>query len=285
MIVNRSTLSRIGFMQGRLSPLRNGQIQSFPWENWRAEFEIASSLDFHLMEWTLDQDQIMKNPLMTPEGRNEILWLSKAFQVNIPSLTGDCFMQAPFWKQKGLQRDYLMQDFRNVVDVCHEMGIALVIVPLVDNGSLENSRQESDLVACLVEMRSFFLERNISIIFESDYSALELMRFISLFEPEIFGINYDIGNSAALGFDAQEEIGLYGERIMNVHIKDRLRGGTTVPLGSGAADFSRVFRSLSKIGYNGNYILQTARATDANHARVLENYQKMTLFWIEQYDA
>jgi len=272
-------------MQGRLSPLRNGQIQSFPWENWRTEFEIARSLDFHLMEWTLDQHQIMKNPLMTLGGRNEILSLTESFQIEIPSLTGDCFMQAPFWKKKGLQRDCLLKDFRNVVNACFETGIGLIIIPLVDNGSLKNSRQEFDLVACLIEMRSFFLERKMRVVFESDYSAPELMRFISHLEPEIFGINYDIGNSAALGFDAQEEISTYGERIMNVHIKDRLLGGNTVPLGSGAADFSRVFQCLSEIGYDGNYILQTARASDANHAGVLERYQKMALSWIEQYAA
>lgn len=284
-MLKRPTSSRIGFMQGRLSPLRNGLIQSFPWENWRNEFEIANSLDFNLMEWTLDQDQIMKNPLMTLEGRNEILGLTGSFQIEIPSLTGDCFMQAPFWKKKGLQRDCLLEDFRNVVDACFEAGIGLIIIPLVDNGSLKNSRQEFDLVACLVEMQSFFLKRKVRIVFESDYSPPELMRFISRLEPETFGINYDIGNSAALGFDAQEEIITYGERILNVHIKDRLRGGNTVPLGSGAADFSIVFRCLSEIGYDGNYILQTARASDANHAGVLGRYQKMALSWIEQYAA
>ena len=33
--------SRIGFMQGRLSPMVNGKIQAFPYETWKNEFAIA----------------------------------------------------------------------------------------------------------------------------------------------------------------------------------------------------------------------------------------------------
>ena len=77
----------------------------------------------------------------------------------------------------------------------------------------------------------------VSIVFESDYEPAALARFIAQLGPD-FGVNYDIGNSASLGFDPAEEIGAYGARIRNVHVKDRVRGGTTVPLGTGG-DFRR----------------------------------------------
>ena len=48
-----------------------------------------------------------------------------------------------------------------------------------------------------------------------------------------------MGNSASLGYDAQEEIDLLGNKIINVHIKDRIRSGTTVPLGTGDTDFKK----------------------------------------------
>ena len=70
-----------------------------------------------------------------------------------------------------------------------------------------------------------------------------------------------------------------------MHIKDRLLGGTTVPLGSGSADFEAVFSSLANIGYNGNYILQTARAHAGDHANVICNYRDMAANWISQYAA
>ena len=88
-------------MQGRLSPLVNGRIQAFPADCWHKEFALAGSADLRLMEWTVDHAQLHENPLMTVSGRREIRRLGAAYGVAIPSLTGDCFMQAPFWKASG----------------------------------------------------------------------------------------------------------------------------------------------------------------------------------------
>ena len=47
-------IQNLGFMQGRLSEVKNGIIQCFPWENWENEIKDANRLNFKLMEWTLD---------------------------------------------------------------------------------------------------------------------------------------------------------------------------------------------------------------------------------------
>ena len=282
--LNNAT-TRIGFMQGRLSPLEKGRIQSFPWFSWRDEFEIADNLNFSKMEWTIDQDRLYENPLMSEDGRADILLLSKKFGTQIPSLTGDCFMQDPFWKTSGNKREALLSDFRSVVSACAELMIRLIVVPLVDNGRIENAEQERNLISCLKEMIPFLNSNKVKIIFESDYSPLILARFINNFDPNVFGINYDIGNSAALGFDPLEEIMGYGQHIVNVHVKDRVLGGSTTPLGLGDAEFDKVFSSLAKVGYSKNYILQTARATDSNHCGVINKYRNMTVEWINLYGA
>mgnify|MGYP001554379746 CR=1 FL=1 len=49
---------KIGFMQGRLSPLVDGKIQAFPWAHWRDEFPAGDECGIHLMEWTLDHDRL-----------------------------------------------------------------------------------------------------------------------------------------------------------------------------------------------------------------------------------
>jgi hexulose-6-phosphate isomerase len=72
-------------------------------------------------------------------------------------------------------------------------------------------------------------------------------------------VNYDSGNSASLGYRPDEEFAAYGSRIGSVHIKDRQRGGGTVPLGSGDADLPAVFAGLKALGYRGDLILQVAR--------------------------
>ena len=67
---------------------------------------------------------------------------------------------------------------------------------------------------------------------------------------------------------------MYGSRILNVHVKDRKLKGITVPLGEGNANFKETFDELLVKSYSGNFILQTARSKDQNHAGVLENYIK-----------
>jgi hexulose-6-phosphate isomerase len=57
-----------------------------------------------------------------------------------------------------------------------------------------------------------------------------------------------------------------------VHVKDRVFGGTTVPLGTGNADFPTVFRLIREADYSGYLIMQTARAKDDDHAGALRQY-------------
>lgn len=272
-------------MQGRLSPQVNGKIQAFPAESWQAEFECGHRNGFALMEWTLDQDALHSNPLLTAQGQHEIRQLCKQFDFSVLSLTGDCFMQSPFWKASGAQVDSLLQDFRAVAQACSAVGIQMMVVPLVDNGRIENAAQEDFLVAALEREQPWLAELNVRVVFESDFAPLELARFIGRLDAQWFGVNYDIGNSASLGFQPSEEISAYGRRIVNVHVKDRQLGGTTVPLGNGNAQFEVVFSELAKVGYTGAYILQTARAAEGNHAEVLCKYRDMTQSWIDRYGA
>ena len=272
-------------MQGRLSPPVDGRIQAFPWSSWREEFPAAERNGFQLMEWTLDQERLHENPLMTAAGQADISELSRRHGVRVASLTGDCFMQAPFWKAGGIERENLQRDFREVAQACAKSGISLIVVPLVDGGRLENPEQEEVLVSFLHALDPFLSEHGLRVIFESDYQPAELARFIGRLEPASFGVNYDIGNSAALGFSPSDEFAAYGRRVVNVHVKDRVLGGTTVPLGRGAADFEAVFKALAGIRYAGGYILQTARAADGDHAGALCRYRDMTRDWINRYES
>ena len=272
--------SRIGFMQGRLCDMVDGKIQAFPWEDWESEFSSAYEIDLGLMEWTLDQENLYQNPLMTADGQKNILALSEKYNLKIASLTGDCFMQAPFWRTTdSTTKNELKDDFFGICKACSAIGIEYIVVPLVDAGAFESLTQEDEFVEFCICNILFFQKLNIKVIFESDYTPEELARFIQRLPQETFGINYDIGNSAALGYDPKEEFAAYGKRILNVHVKDRALGGTTVALGSGDANFEEVFSELKRLNYSGNYILQTARASDGDHKFAIKKYTNMVQKW------
>ena len=122
---------QIGFMQGRLCSLVNGKIQAFPWENWKTEFSEAEKINIHLMEWTLDQERLYENPLMNEAGQAEIIALCNKHNFKIRSLTGDCFMQAPFYKVETSLRPALIKNFKDIVIACYKVGIEMIVIPLV----------------------------------------------------------------------------------------------------------------------------------------------------------
>jgi len=192
-------------------------------------------------------------------------------------------MQAPFWKAEGEKSNSLKKDFISIIDACNVIGIKQIILPLVDNGSIKSVKDEYKLIDFLQDNQKYILQKNIQVIFESDYNPSKLNKFIKNFDETTFGINYDMGNSAFFGYDPAKELELYGRRIKNVHVKERNLGGGTVPLGEGNVDFSLIFSELAKINYLGNFILQTAREIDENHQELIIFYKNMIDKFLNYY--
>ena len=269
---------RVGFMQGRLSPLRNGRIQSFPWGNWENEFRQAEDLGLTSMEWTIDSERFSDNPLVTTDGQSEINQLSRTHGLLIPSVTCDYFMENPFWKNNVV---VIRKNLISIMDGMSRIGAKILVIPLVDNSSLVNLVQSEKVIEFFISLESELLDNGLQIAFESDFGPQVLLEFVSNFNSEYFGINYDIGNSASLGFNPIEEFEAYGSRIINIHVKDRGLGGSTVPLGEGAADFKTIFNLIKEVKYDRNLIMQTARSAEGKHAEVLIKYRDMILEWKE----
>lgn len=271
----------IGFMQGRLSDMVDGRIQSFPFSSWKEEFVIAHANNFNIIEWTIDSIDIKNNPILNSNMHPEIKRLKEKYLINIPSITCDFFMEKPFFKVNNYERiareKFLLSFFKK----CSELNITFIVIPLVDHGGIENATQEKKVINFFLENTSLIEKYNLQIIFESNYPPQKLKNFISKFPINQFGINYDTGNSASLGYNHEEEFNAYFQYIKNVHIKDRVFGGTTVPLGEGSANLGGILIDLVNRNYIGNLILQTARHKK-RHLEVLCNYRDFVLNRINQ---
>jgi len=272
-------------MQGRLSPPVDGKIQAFPADHWRSEFALGAGLGFDFMEWTLDHEGLHQNPLMSREGRGEIRQLSRRSGLKVVSATLDCVMQAPFYKSSARHHDELLNDLASIIEGAGAAGIDTVVVPLVDDGAITSPAEETTLREGLGALTPILQRTGVRIAFESDLAPAPLATFIDPFSTDHYGLTYDIGNSAAAGFDPAAEFAAYGDRVSHVHIKDRVLGGATVALGAGQANFVTVFEKLHGLGYAGRYVLQTARADDDNHAALLDAYRAQVLDWLAEAEA
>ena len=112
-------------------------------------------------------------------------------------------MQAPFWKAAGETQKSLVADLDLVLASCSTLGIEFVVIPLVDNGRIESAAQTETLLRVLLDRATSLSKQGVRIVFESDLPPAPLAQFIDKFPREVFGINYDSGNSAALGYDCR----------------------------------------------------------------------------------
>lgn len=249
---------KIGFMQGRLvKPVKKNIIQYFPDKDWFMELQIGQHI-FDLMEWTINIENLKKNPLIKKKLDKDFVKKIKSATINIESVTCDFFMQVPIFKKKYYSKyNEIKKYLLLLISNCEKLHIKFIILPLVDNSSVKNSNEENKLYD-FIFMISKKLKKT-QIIFETDYSPKEVTRFIERFDIKKFGINYDTGNSAALDYKIKDEIN-YFRYVKNIHIKDRKLQGTTVRLGQGNCNFKNFFYYLKRSKYKGNLILQTARA-------------------------
>jgi len=269
---------KIGFIQGRLlESEKKSAIQFFPSRNWKKEIIIAKNNKFHLMEWTVNLENINKNPIYNSKLLNHLIKFKKTNKININSVTCDFFMQKPFFKLKKKEKFLNLEILKKVIVNGQKIGIRQFVIPLVDNSSITTSQQEQELV--FEFNKNIFLNllnKNTKILFEIDYPPKNVLKFIKRFNPNKFGINYDTGNSASLGYSINDEK-IYFRHVKNVHIKDKLKNGQSVRLGYGDWDYFSFFNFLKKIKYKHNLILQTARSKNGNHVEEINYSRKFVL--------
>ena len=245
----------IGIMSGRLTKQIDNQIQAFPVLTWKEEFKLAKKIGFSFIEWVLDSSP---NPILTEIGRNQMDSLSKENNIKIKSICCDYFMKNKLFgidtNSNKKNKNFLI----NLISICSMMNIRKIEIPLVDSSSIKNENDKLQFIDILNEVISY-LPNNVHIILETDFSPSIFSNFLSNFDKNKIRANYDTGNSASLGFDMEKEFSEYGERISNIHIKDRLLGGETVSLGNGDVDFVKFFSLIKKIKYDDDLVIQGAR--------------------------
>ena len=250
--------NEIGIMQGRLSPRIDGKIQAYPASTWQKEFEIAQEIGYAAIEWIVEKP-VETNALMTDSGKAEIKKVIASTGVRIDYVCADIFMQQPLVRMteeiKSQNKGYLLEILKNA----KEVGAIGVEIPFVDNSSIKNDKEKQEFIDAMQEAFNLAKDLDIKISLETDLSPIAFKELLEQIDLDFIQANYDIGNSASLGFDPEEELDAYGQRILNVHVKDRKLGGTTVPLGTGSADIQGVFQKLNEIGYVGGITMQAAR--------------------------
>lgn len=246
-------------MQGRLLPPSDGCFQCFPRKHWREEFPLAAEAGLDAIEWIYDSPGEGDNPLGTDHGVADILRLSEQYNIAIVSICADYFMECPLVKVGPAEQEARIDKLLWLLDRCKLAGIRRVVLPFVDNSRIDSDVEVAQAVQVLRRVLGHAERNGTELHLETSLDPEHFGSLLAKLPHPYLKVNYDSGNSASLDYDVGEEIAAYGDRIGSVHIKDRIRGGGTVPLGTGNAEIPALLSQLFRLGYRGDFVMQIAR--------------------------
>lgn len=257
-------MRRFAIMQGRLLPPEAGLFQCFPRDRWREEFAHAAQAGLDAIEWIYDVHGADVNPLATDPGVVDMRTLSRRHGIAVVSLCADYFMDRSFVRVAPESAAGLVEHLIWLIGRCHLAGITRVVLPFVDRSRIETADDEDRIVDVLTRVLPVCATTGTELHLETALAPGAFASLLARIPDPLLRANYDSGNSASLGYNVAEELAAYGTRIGSVHIKDRLKGGGTVPLGTGDADLPALFSALAALPYPGDFVLQVARSIDGS---------------------
>tara|TARA_B110000014_G_scaffold154440_1_gene108216 strand:- start:1006 stop:1818 length:813 start_codon:yes stop_codon:yes gene_type:complete len=267
-------------MQGRLSEPIENKIQSFPVNSWKSEFTKAENIGFELIEWIFD---VRKNPIMDLDGIKEINDCLTNHNVGVNAVCADYFMEKLLFSVSSSELENNLKVLSNLIINCHKLEIEVLEIPLVDSSSLKNDSNKNEILKNLEPILKIAQDHNVLLTFETDLSPLSFKDFLQKFNHPSVMATYDTGNSTANEFNTKNELLILQKWIKNIHLKDRLKKGITVPLGTGDTDFELFVSIINDISYNGDFIIQGARNDLNSHIEDAEITCAKYLNFIKQY--
>jgi L-ribulose-5-phosphate 3-epimerase len=269
--------NKIGVMQGRLVPKYQDRYQAFPVGMWQDEFKVAKECGLDLIEFILDFNDAEENPLLKLGGIDEITAISQKTGVSVQTICADYFMEAPLHSSDNKVAEESFNILERLLDAAKKLKITDIVIPCVDQSSLETKEAVDRFAEQITKIISRIEKENINLSLETDLAPKSFVELLDKLNSKNITVNYDIGNSAALGFNSDEELAAYGNRITDIHIKDRVLGSGPVMLGEGNADFAKFFNKLREFNYQGPFIMQAYRDDKG-----VEIFKKQ-LDWIGEY--
>lgn len=247
---------RIGVMQGRLSPRPPGKLQEFPRRSYAAEFPKAARLGFHSIEWIFEAPGFEDNPLWSAAGRAEIRELIASSGVRVQSVCADYFMVHRLAGDGDAAVRRNCERLEQLIAAAREVGADRMLIPLLETSAVDTPELRHEVTSSLRRVAPVAERNGVTLGLEMEIVGTEYAQLIESVGSSHVRAYYDTGNSTAQGFDIAEDVTALLPWLHAVHIKDRVRGGSTKPLGTGDTNFQGFFPRLLRAGFRGDFVLQ-----------------------------
>jgi L-ribulose-5-phosphate 3-epimerase UlaE len=264
-------MNHIGIMQGRIYPDNYKVLQEFPSKNWKKEFNLAHKIGFKYLELLLDKNLTKSNPLVNGK-LNVIKKLKKKYKISTPNLCLDYLMK--FHAEKYEQNsNQILNDIKKILINSKKIGVKNFIFPIFFLDYKKYKKKDlKNIFNFLSKIKKKF---KISIILETNLPISKIKNFLKIFNIKVC---LDLGNITYFNYNVVKEILSAKNLIGIIHIKDKKKNqAKNVPIGKGDVNFSNSLKALKKIGYEGNFTLETAQGKNTLKSASI-NFSKISYF-------
>jgi L-ribulose-5-phosphate 3-epimerase len=251
-------MNPIGIMQGRLSPPVSFRLQAFPWSSWQQEFLYARECQINLIEWLFEADNYEQNPIWTEPGIQAIQEQIKSSGTRVLTCCADYFMPHPFFRVSDIERCQSIKVLEQLIRNVARIGVRTILVPVLEISEIRTPAEKDQLLESLRSPLKIAEREGVTLGLETELLAADYLALVEEGNNPRLGVYYDTGNHAAQGHDITADVKILAPCLVGIHVKDRKRGGPSVLLGQGDADFDGFFRVVVESGYPNPVILQTA---------------------------
>ena len=133
--------------------------------------------------------------------------------------------ECPFHSERQDESDLAVLVAKKLIQNCSELGISDIVIPCVDQSSLPSQSHIRKFINQIHKIIPIAEKLDVHLALETDLDPSAFKNLLYQLNSPSITVNYDTGNSTSLGFDYLKELHAYGDRISDLHIKDRLRGG------------------------------------------------------------
>ena len=246
-----------GCSQGRLIKPYNGELQCFPKNKWKEEFNLAKDCGLSYIELLAEEVHNFDNPIWSRNGINNLNSIIKKNNLIPYSICFDFAINNSIFDLNNYSKN--QNYIKNFVMAVHKINIKLIILPLLKKSNFE-SYERGMVIKILKTILDECRSLNIEIAIESISDSINICDLLESLNDSNIGCVYDTGNRFSIG-NPKEEILKLSKHIKHIHLKDK-RNSLNVPIGTGEVDFIEIFESLKTIKYERYFNFETNRGND-----------------------
>ena len=242
-------------MQGRFSKKIGANYQHFPIDNWHNEFKQAKRFNFDAVEWIITD---FSNPIFNEEFVNIIKKKMSFNKIKINSISLDVIMNKSLFTIDNNDLLWLLDKLEIVIKI---FKVKRISVPIEEESKYNNFLQKNKTLKNLsLILRK--LSKKTQICIETDLSPKAIKNIFKQNKFENLGLLLDIGNTRANGYDIEEYLSYFPEKIYSIHIKyrDENFGKTRTLTNLKFYELEHVLKNINKLKNLKDICFQTFRS-------------------------